>query len=105
MIKVQDLDEALQLIRNQVVGKDACIFTQNLYYTEKFISDANAGMVGVNAGVCAPHPYLALLRYKRFTLYTNKVQGKNGIDFFTQNKIANETYQPYECYRAAMMVK
>ncbi len=72
----------------------ACLFTQNLYYTEKFVAEANVGMVGVNVGVCAPHPYLPFGGIKDSHLGTDKVQGKDGIDFFTQNKIATIRFAP-----------
>jgi malonate-semialdehyde dehydrogenase (acetylating)/methylmalonate-semialdehyde dehydrogenase len=94
VVKIRDLDEAIQLIRDQETGNGACIFTQNLYYTEKFISDANVGMVGVNVGVCAPHPYLPFGGIKDSLVGTDKVQGKDGINFFTQNKIATVRYAP-----------
>ncbi len=88
VMKISGLDDVLQLIRNQNFGNGACIFTQNLYYAEKFISEADVGMIGVNVGVPAPHPYLPFGGIKDSHLGTNKVQGKDGIDFFTQNKIA-----------------
>ena len=82
VIRIKDIDEALQLIRNQQFGNGACIFTQNLYYAEKFISEANVGMVGVNVGICAPHPYLPFGGIKDSHLGTNKVQGKDGNRLF-----------------------
>jgi malonate-semialdehyde dehydrogenase (acetylating)/methylmalonate-semialdehyde dehydrogenase len=94
VIKISGLDDALQLIRAQEFGNGACIFTQNQYYTEKFISEADVGMVGVNVGICAPHPYLPFGGIKDSHLGTDKVQGKDGIDFFTQNKIATVRYAP-----------
>ncbi|MFZ7101267.1 MAG: aldehyde dehydrogenase family protein [Peptococcaceae bacterium] len=94
VVRIRDLDDVLELIRNQEFGNGACIFTQNQYYAEKFISEADVGMVGVNVGVCAPHPYLPFGGIKDSLLGTNKVQGKDGIDFFTQNKIATLRYSP-----------
>lgn len=94
VMKIRDLDDALEIIRAQPFGNGACIFTQNQYYTETFISKANAGMVGVNVGVCAPHPYLPFGGIKDSHLGTNKVQGKDGIDFFVQNKIATVRVAP-----------
>lgn len=94
IMKIKDLDDALQLIREQEFGNGACIFTQNQYYTEKFITEADAGMIGVNVGVCAPHPYLPFGGIKDSHLGTNKVQGKDGIDFFTQNKVATIRVSP-----------
>jgi malonate-semialdehyde dehydrogenase (acetylating)/methylmalonate-semialdehyde dehydrogenase len=94
VMKINNLDEVLDIIRSQPYGNGACIFTQNQHYTEQFIEDANVGMVGVNVGVCAPHPYLPFGGIKDSLLGTNKVQGKEGIDFFTQNKIATVRTTP-----------
>ena len=94
VIKISGLEDALQLIRDQEFGNGACIFTQNMYYAEKFISEADVGMIGVNVGVPAPHPYLPFGGIKDSHLGTNKVQGKDGIDFFTQNKVATVRFAP-----------
>ena len=88
VVKIKDLPDALDLIRKQRFGNGACIFTQNQYYTETFITEADVGMVGVNVGICAPHPYLPFGGIKDSLIGTDKVQGKDGINFFTQNKIA-----------------
>jgi malonate-semialdehyde dehydrogenase (acetylating)/methylmalonate-semialdehyde dehydrogenase len=96
LMKINDLEDSLQLIRGQEFGNGACIFTQNQYYAEKFITEADAGMVGVNVGVCAPHPYLPFGGIKDSLLGTDKVQGKDGIDFFTQNKVATVRISPPE---------
>ncbi len=94
VMKIRDLDHALELIRGQEVGNGACIFTQSLYYTEKFIAEADVGMVGVNVGVPAPHPYLPFGGIKQSLVGTDKAQGKDGIDFFTQNKVATVRFAP-----------
>lgn len=88
VVRISDLDDALNIIRDQEFGNGACIFTQNQYYTERFITEADVGMVGVNVGICAPHPYLPFGGIKGSLLGTDKVQGKDGINFFTQNKVA-----------------
>jgi len=88
VIKVGCIDGALKMIKQHEMGNGACIFTQNSYYTEKFINEADVGMVGVNVGICAPHPYLPFGGIKGSLVGNNKVQGKDAIDFFTQNKVA-----------------
>lgn len=88
IIKVGCIDGALRMIRNHPLGNGACIFTQNSFYTEKFINEADVGMVGVNVGICAPHPYLPFGGIKGSLVGNNKVQGKDAIDFFTQSKVA-----------------
>ncbi len=94
VMMIQDMDDALNLIRDQQVGNGACIFTQNLYYSETFITEADVGMVGVNVGICAPHPYMPFGGIKDSLVGNNKVQGKDGIDFFTQNKVATVRIVP-----------
>lgn len=88
IMKVGCIDGALRMIKNHPMGNGACIFTQNAYYIEHFINNADVGMVGVNVGVCAPHPYMPFGGIKDSLVGNNKVQGKEGIDFFTQNKVA-----------------
>ena len=88
IMKINDLDDALDLIQKQPTGNGACLFTQNMYYAEKFIADADVGMVGINVGVCAPHPYMPFGGIKESLVGNNKVQGKEGFDFFTQNKVS-----------------
>lgn len=87
VVKIADMDDALELIRQSEFGNGACIFTQNQFYAEKFSRLADVGMVGVNVGICAPHPYVPFGGIKGSLLGTDKVQGKDGINFFTQNKI------------------
>jgi len=99
IMKIDGIDDALELIRGQEFGNGACIFTDNLFYTERFISEADVGMVGVNVGVCAPHPYLPFGGIKDSLLGTDKVQGKDGIDFFTQNKVATVRFVSPKGYK------
>ena len=95
IVKVADMDDALQLIRQSEFGNGACIFTQNMHYAETFSREADVGMVGVNIGICAPHPYLPFGGIKGSLIGTNKVQGKDALDFFTQNKVVTvRTYHP-----------
>ncbi|BBB31198.1 aldehyde dehydrogenase family protein [Neptunomonas japonica] len=88
VMKVGCINGALRMIKNHEMGNGAVIFTQNSYYTEKFINEADVGMVGVNVGICAPHPYLPFGGIKGSLVGNNKVQGKSAVDFFTQNKVA-----------------
>lgn len=88
ILKVACINSALKMISEHNMGNGACIFTQNTFYTEKFINEADVGMVGVNVGVCAPHPYLPFGGIKSSLVGNNKVQGKDAVDFFTQNKVA-----------------
>ena len=95
MLFVMSTSDALALIRASEFGNGACIFTQNSHYVETFSREADVGMVGVNVGICAPHPYAPFGRIKGSLLGTDKVQGRGGIDFFTQEKVTTlRTFDP-----------
>lgn len=98
IMRVGCINGALDLVHDlRDVGNGAVIFTQNTFYTEKFIDEADVGMVGVNVGICAPHPYLPFGGIKGSLVGNNKVQGKDAVDFFTQNKAATiRTVHPNE---------
>ncbi len=94
-IKVADIYDALNLVNSSEYGNGACIFTQNMHYADVFSREANVGMVGVNVGICAPHPYVPFGGIKGSLIGTDKAQGKGGIDFFTQAKVTTiRTYDP-----------
>lgn len=89
------IDSALKIVNSHPMGNGAVIFTQNSFYTEKFIEEAETGMIGVNVGICAPHPYMPFGGIKDSLVGNNKVQGQDAIAFFTQNKaITLKTLHP-----------
>jgi len=91
------IDSALKIINSHPMGNGAVIFTQNNFYTERFIEKAETGMIGVNVGICAPHPYMPFGGIKDSLVGNNKVQGQDAITFFTQNKaVTLKTLDPME---------
>ncbi len=93
-IKVSGMQEALRLVNGSKYGNGAYIYTQNMYRAETFSREAASGMVGVNVALCAPHPYVPFGGAKDSLIGTNKTQGKNGLDFFTQQKITTYRVTP-----------
>ena len=89
IIKVGCVYGGLLMILNHDMGSSACILTQNSYYTEKLINEADVDIVSVNVGVCAPHPYLPFGGKKGSLVGNIKMQDKNVIDSFTQRKVAS----------------
>ena len=65
-----------------------------MYLAKKFMNQADVGMVGINVGVCAPHPYMPFRGIKDSLVGNNKVQGKDGFDFFTQYKVSTIRVAP-----------
>jgi malonate-semialdehyde dehydrogenase (acetylating)/methylmalonate-semialdehyde dehydrogenase len=92
IMKVNNLDEAIEIINNHAYANAASIYTQNGYYARKFKLEAQCGMIGVNIGIPAPVAYLPFGGMRDSMLCDIKMQGKSAIDFFTENKIITERY-------------
>ena len=92
ILKVQTLEEAIQIINDHPYGNGASIYTQNGYYARKFKVDVNCGMIGINVGIPAPVAYLPFGGMKKSQFADIKAQGKAVINFFTQDKIITERY-------------
>lgn len=92
ILKVDTLDEAIEIINNHEYGNGASIYTQNGYYARKFKIEVNAGMIGINVGIPAPVAYLPFGGMKASQFADIKAQGKAVINFFTEDKIVTERY-------------
>lgn len=85
IVRVETLDEALELIRNHPYGNGASIFTASGGAARKFQNEASAGMIGINVPVPVPVAAYAVAGWK------NSVFGDTGLNnaswrFYTQPK-------------------
>ena len=85
VVRVDTLDEALNLIRDHEYGNGAAIFTNSGAAARKFQRDAAAGMVGINVPIPVPVAPYAVAGWK------NSVFGDTGLNnaawrFYTQPK-------------------
>ncbi len=64
VLRVDTLDDALELIREHPYGNGASIFTQNGAAANKFEREASAGMVGVNVAIPVPVAAYAVQGWK-----------------------------------------
>ena len=94
ILKVDSLDEAIEIINDHQYGNGASIYTQNGYYTRKFKIETLCGMIGINIGIPAPVAYLPFGGMKESQYSGIKAQGKAIIKFYTQDKIITERYWP-----------
>ena len=61
LIRIEDLDEALDWINNKdAYGHSACIFTRDGYIARKFMNEADVGNVGINVPVPQPFAFFPL---------------------------------------------
>ncbi len=92
ILKADTLDDAIKIINDHKYGNGASIYTQNGYWARKFKLEVEAGMIGVNIGIPAPVAYLPFGGMKESQYADIKAQGKNIVNFFTEDKIITERY-------------
>lgn len=85
VLRVDTLDEALELIRANQYGNGAAIFTRSGAAARRFQFDAQAGMVGVNVPIPVPVAPYSVAGWK------NSIFGDTGLNngawrFYTQPK-------------------
>lgn len=94
IMKVDSLDEAIEVINGHPFSNACSIYTQNGHYARKFKLSVKTGMVGVNVGIPAPVPFLPFGGIDNSMWCDIKMQGKSAISFFTQDKVIVERYWP-----------
>jgi len=94
IMKVDTLDEAIQIINDHQYSNAGSIYTQNGYHARKFKLEVKCGMIGVNVGVPAPVPFLPFGGMDNSMICDIKMQGTSAVDFYTHNKVIVERYWP-----------
>jgi malonate-semialdehyde dehydrogenase (acetylating)/methylmalonate-semialdehyde dehydrogenase len=87
-----DLDEALDLVNASDYGNGASIFTESGEAAHRFRRGVECGMVGINAGVPAPMAFISFGGRKNSLFGDLKLQGTEGIEFYTKSKAVIERW-------------
>jgi len=85
-MSVDSLDDALDIINSNRYGNGTAIFTQSGSTARKFENLVNVGQVGINVPIPVPLPMFSWSGNKGSFLGDISFYGKNGINFYTQNK-------------------
>ena len=96
IVKVDSLDEAVEILNDHPFGNGASIYTQSGHFAREFKLRVRAGMIGINVGIPAPVAQLPFGGMKDSLLSDIKTQGARAFDFFTEDKIITERYWPEE---------
>lgn len=92
VMRVDTIDEAIQLVNSGEYGNMACIFTNSGVAARRFRYEADAGNIGVNIGVAAPMAFFPFSGWRSSFFGTLHAQGKHAVEFFTQTKIVIERW-------------
>lgn len=87
IVRVNTLDEAIQLANQSEFANGACIYTKNGSNVRKFREEIDAGMLGVNLGVPAPMAFFPFSGWKNSFYGDLHANGMDGVEFYTRKKM------------------
>jgi len=93
-LEVDTFDEAIALSNRNKYGNGCAIFTQSGYSARKYVSEIEAGQVGVNLPIPVPLPMFSFTGNKKSIQGDLNFYGKAGMQFFTQWKTVTSNWKP-----------
>jgi malonate-semialdehyde dehydrogenase (acetylating)/methylmalonate-semialdehyde dehydrogenase len=87
VIRVNDLESALEVGRNCPYGNGASIFTSSGYAARQFKRHFNAGMIGINVGVPAPMAWFPFTGWNQSFFGDLHIQGTESVHFYSRQKM------------------
>ncbi len=89
VMRMDDLDSAIELANRSQYGNGAAIFTQSGGAAREFKQRIKAGMVGINVGVPATMAMFPFTGWDDSFYGDLHIQGREGVQFFTQQKVVS----------------
>ena len=86
IVRVPDLESAIQLINKNEFANGTTIFTRNGNAAREFVRRIQVGMVGVNVPVPVPMAFHSFGGWKRSLFGDHGVHGMEGVHFYTRQK-------------------
>ena len=95
VMRVEDLDAAIELANRSPYGNGAAIFTCSGKAAREFKHRIKCGMVGINVGVPASMAGFPFNGWNESFFGDLHMQGKEGVQFFTQLKVTMSRWFSY----------
>ena len=92
IMKVKDLDNAIELISEHPLANTISIFTTSGKNARKFRYNVDASMIGINIGVPAPMSFFTFGGAKGSFFGDLKAHGKDSIEFYTDQKVVTSRW-------------
>jgi malonate-semialdehyde dehydrogenase (acetylating)/methylmalonate-semialdehyde dehydrogenase len=86
LVRVDSLDDALALIERNGYGNGAAIFTGDGGAAQRFETEVEAGMVGINIAIPVPVSYYSFGGWNSSLFGDLHVYGPDGVHFYTRGK-------------------
>lgn len=92
VMRMDDLDAAIEQANRSAFGNGAAIFTNNGRAAREFSMRVKAGMVGVNVGVPATMAMFPFSGWDESFFGDLHIQGKESIQFYTRQKVISSRW-------------
>ena len=92
VLRVSSYAEAVELVNSSRYGNGAAIFTCDGGAARRFVSEAEAGMVGVNVPIPVPMAYYSFGGWKASLFGDTHVHGAEGVHFYTRGKVVTSRW-------------
>jgi len=87
VIRIKSLEEGIRMTQASEYGNGAVLYTQSGRAAREFKHRAGAGMIGINVGVPAPMAWFSFTGWSRSFFGDLHIQAKEGLLFYTQQKM------------------
>ena len=95
VVRMEDLDAAIDLANASPYGNGAAIFTRSGKAAREFRHRIQAGMVGINIGVPAPLAFFPFSGWHASFFGDLHLQGRESVAFYTQQKVTTTRWFSY----------
>ena len=101
VVRVDSLEQAMQLINDHEYGNGTCIFTRDGEAARLFCDEIEVGMVGVNVPLPVPVAYHSFGGWKRSLFGDLHAYGPDGVRFYTRRKSITQRWPARASHEAA----
>jgi malonate-semialdehyde dehydrogenase (acetylating) / methylmalonate-semialdehyde dehydrogenase len=92
LVRVDDLDHALEFVNGSRYGNAGSIFTASGEAVRRYRYASEAGMIGVNVGVAAPVAWFPFSGWKDSLEGDLHANGRDAVDFYTRKKVVTSRW-------------
>jgi malonate-semialdehyde dehydrogenase (acetylating)/methylmalonate-semialdehyde dehydrogenase len=93
LVRVDSMDDALGLIERNGFGNGAAIFTGDGAAAQRFESEVDAGMVGINIAIPVPVSYYSFGGWNSSLFGDLHIYGPDGVRFYTRGKAVTSRWK------------
>lgn len=101
VVRVNSLEQAMQLINDHEYGNGTCIFTRDGEAARLFCEEIEVGMVGVNVPLPVPVAYHSFGGWKRSLFGDLHAYGPDGVRFYTRRKAITQRWPQRASHEAS----